>query len=280
MLKTRIILAVVGLPPILALLFLLPPLGWQIFVAIILLVTAWELLRLAGVSFTNFIQVTLALLPIALLMAAVLACSSETQWLIMHVACLLWLLTLLWLSRPEAASAINGWPRVLKVLVSLLFVIPALLAITRLQQAGPLLLLVFLSLIWAADILAYFAGKAFGKRKLAPRISPGKTIAGVIGGVLGSLLTMTGWLLLAQAEIPWLKIPLTDIAPVEALLVTVVLVLISVGGDLLASLLKRHAGRKDSSRLLPGHGGLLDRLDSLLAAVPFFAVWAHYSGLV
>ncbi len=274
-LKTRIILAVSGGLPLLACLFLLPPLGWQVLVLLVLLVTAWELLRLAGVSFAHPGTWWLALGPVALLLTGALLSPPALQWWCIQLACIAWLPALLWLTRPGFATALQGPARVLKIMLALLYILPALLVLTRLQQASAWLVLAFFTLIWSADVFAYFTGKAIGGPKLAPAISPGKTIAGLIGGMAGGLLAMLIWLYLARTT-PFM--PAT--APIIILLVSAVLILISVGGDLLASLLKRHAGRKDSSQLLPGHGGLLDRLDSLLASAPFFAVFVHYLGLV
>ncbi len=270
MLKTRIILAIcVGLP-LLALLFLLPALAWQIFAGFALLVTSWELLRLARISFTKLSNQLLVLGPVAIMFIAALSLAPSIQWAIIHWSCLLWLVALLWLTKPQFASQLDGLARILKVLLSLLFVLPALLTLALLQTANPILVLVFFSLIWAADIFAYFTGKIIGGPKLAPNISPGKTIAGLVGGLTGGLLVMVCWLSLVPPQVA---------ATVTILFATAILVLISVGGDLLASLLKRHANRKDSSQLLPGHGGMLDRMDSLLASAPFYAVCIQYLGL-
>jgi len=205
-----------------------------------------------------------------IIMVMVLSLSPDMQWRLINGSCLLWPIVFLWLAAPQFANKLDGAARLFKVIISILFVIPALLAIVRLHSAAPIVLMVFLSLVWAADIFAYFTGKAIGGPKLAPNVSPGKTIAGLVGGVIGGLLVIGGWLLLA---------PQATATTVTMLLITVLLVLISVAGDLLASLLKRHASRKDSSHLLPGHGGLLDRLDSLLVSAPFFATCAHYWGL-
>lgn len=275
MLKTRIILAVSCALPLLALLFYLPSWGWQALVLIALVVTAWELLRLAGIDFNSPSTAIVTLAPITALLGGALLLPVDWQWAIIHISCVLWLITLSWLTHPTWASELAGFPRILKITVTLLFILPALLVLARLQIADPVLVLVFFTLIWAADIFAYFVGKSIGGPKLAPRVSPGKTISGLIGGLLGSVLVIIGWYSTTQPVMSgYLNTPLMII------LVTALIALISVGGDLLASLLKRHAGRKDSSQLLPGHGGLLDRLDSLLTAAPFFAVCAYYAGLV
>ncbi|MCG8434327.1 MAG: phosphatidate cytidylyltransferase, partial [Gammaproteobacteria bacterium] len=142
-----------------------------------------------------------------------------------------------------------------------LALVPCWAAITALhdrQPQGWQLLLFLLVLIWAADIGAYFAGKAWGKNKLAPNISPGKTWEGVFGGLAASLAAA----LLANY---WLGFPLLIILPL-----VVILVALSVVGDLSESMLKRQAHIKDSGSLFPGHGGVLDRLDSLLATAPMF----------
>jgi len=131
------------------------------------------------------------------------------------------------------------------------------------QPDGSWLLLLLLLIVWAADTGAYFAGMTFGQRKLAPHISPGKTQAGFVGGLIAGPLVA----LLAVS-----LMPLTEIGPTRLILLSVITALASVGGDLVISLHKRTSGCKDSGSLLPGHGGVLDRLDSLLAAAPFFVL--------
>jgi phosphatidate cytidylyltransferase len=125
-------------------------------------------------------------------------------------------------------------------------------------------LLFAFALVWAADVGAYFAGRAFGRRKLAPQVSPGKTWEGVLGGLALSLA-------IAGAAGTWL-FRLEGAAWLSFLLLAVAVVLLSIVGDLGESLLKRQAGAKDSGTLLPGHGGMLDRVDSLLAALPAMAL--------
>jgi phosphatidate cytidylyltransferase len=158
-----------------------------------------------------------------------------------------------------------------------LAVVPAWCALAVIHASTPhgagWLLLVLL-LIWAADSGAYFTGRQFGGqwfggRKLAPRISPNKTLEGMLGGVaLAMLVALCGALLLGA---PTGKLP-------GILLVAAITVLFSVAGDLFESLLKRHAGMKDSGTLIPGHGGVLDRVDSLLAALPIFALGKIWMG--
>jgi len=148
-------------------------------------------------------------------------------------------------------------------------VIPAWAALVLLHTAGPLWLLTALGITWGADSGAYFVGRAWGKRKLAPYISPNKTIEGVYGGLIAGMVVGLGfgfWAGTATGDLGWLA------------LVAFVTVLASVVGDLFESLLKRHAGVKDSSQLIPGHGGLLDRLDAIFAALPVFALGKEVFG--
>lgn len=131
------------------------------------------------------------------------------------------------------------------------------------QPLGNWLILAVMVLVWGADIGAYFSGKAFGKRKLAPQVSPGKSWEGVYGGLLLSLLITLVVGLVRDASVGQIVLSLLGAALV---------VFISVVGDLTESMFKRQSGIKDSSNLLPGHGGVLDRIDSLTAAIPVFAV--------
>ncbi|MNY33511.1 Phosphatidate cytidylyltransferase [compost metagenome] len=179
------------------------------------------------------------------------------------------LATVLVLGYPASSRHWAGLPA--KLSIGLLILLPAWQGLVQIKQwpeANGLILAVMV-LVWGADIGAYFTGKAFGKRKLAPQVSPGKSWEGVAGGLFASLLITTavglyrGW---SVSE--WILV----------LAGAALVVSISVVGDLTESMFKRQAGLKDSSNLLPGHGGVLDRIDSLTAAIPMFAALLWLAG--
>ena len=273
MLKTRVVTALVLLAVFLAALFCLPPLGWLLFATLVAAVAAWEwgaLMALAGASRVA-LGVGLAVigLGLALLDPAALGLApgfAEAGWRLgrwFYVpAAAFWLLGApLWLRR--------RWPlpkSLLGVAIGLLLILPTWLALVQLRQVGALALIAIMAVVWLADIAAYFFGRALGRHKLAPAISPGKTWEGAAGGALA--VVVYGF-----ALAPRLPGVLADNFPL-LLLVLIVLTAISVMGDLFESLLKRLAGLKDSSNVLPGHGGVLDRIDSLTSTLPLVAlVW-------
>ena len=179
-------------------------------------------------------------------------------------ASVLWLLCFVWLFRPTIGKHKYSIKYALGVGILLLFG-ASLTSIHQNSEYGIKATLVLFALVWVADIGAYVAGKSFGKHKLAKKISPGKTIEGLIGGLL--FTSILGYFVAQWLESDWrlfvVAFPLIAI--------------ISVIGDLFASLLKRHSSIKDSGFLLPGHGGFLDRFDSLIAATPFYFVFLHYA---
>jgi phosphatidate cytidylyltransferase len=170
----------------------------------------------------------------------------------------------IWLWRGVAAE-----PRVLLAAAGLMVLVPAGLAAVALSPAD---LLVLLGLVWLADSAAYFAGRAFGRRKLAPTISPGKTWAGVWGAVLAT----SAYAIICAVAIPTLASRINGLAWAPYVAGAVLLCLVSVLGDLFESALKRQAGAKDSGTLLPGHGGILDRIDSATATLPVGALLLHW----
>jgi phosphatidate cytidylyltransferase len=175
-----------------------------------------------------------------------------------------WLWVLYWLSRPEIGVSATPLNKILKGIAGVLVMVPAWLALMALHGSGsrgPQLVLILLVMIWLADSSAYFTGRMWGRRRLAPLISPGKTWEGVYGGLLASLLfaAIAGWFY--SRSIGW---------TLAFLPVALLVVLFSIAGDLLESLMKRQCGVKDSGNTIPGHGGILDRIDSLLAAAPLF----------
>lgn len=154
-------------------------------------------------------------------------------------------------------------------LIGLLVILPTWAAMLLLHAASPWLLLAAMALVWVADIAAYFAGHTWGRHKLAPTISPGKTWEGVAGALFG---------VLAYGSILWFCLPSADRpAALWLVLALPLLTAVSICGDLFESLLKRQAGVKDSSGLLPGHGGILDRIDSLTSTLPLAALMLHFS---
>ena len=176
----------------------------------------------------------------------------------------LWLV-LSWRPQSSLPRAVAGW----------LVIFPTWIAFLSLREVSPWLLLSFAAIVWVADIAAYFVGRRFGRHKLAPAISPGKTVEGVAGGVCGVILFFFAWQYVTanspvRGEV-WVRELQTHGGMLFALFL--VLALMSVLGDLFESWMKRGAGLKDSSNLLPGHGGILDRIDALTSTLPFAGLY-------
>ncbi len=265
MLKQRVITALVLLPIALAGFFLLDGGAFALFIGAVVSLGGWEWARLAGLS-GQPTRIVYGLLVAALIYGLYLVPTLAPLVLVLGV---LWwgAATVLVLGYPETSRYWGGTPG--KLVIGLLILLPAWQGLVLFKQ-WPLanwLILAVMVLVWAADIGAYFSGKAFGKRKLAPQVSPGKSWEGLVGGLLASLLITLGVGLYRG----WVGSELF-----LALAGAALVVLVSVVGDLTESMFKRQSGIKDSSNLLPGHGGVLDRIDSLTAAIPLFAalLWA------
>ncbi|HRO27288.1 MAG TPA: phosphatidate cytidylyltransferase [Luteimonas sp.] len=285
MTRTRVLTALL-MAPLAILGVLLLPTPWLVAVsAVVFLAALWEWARLSEVDDT--LQRTLLLLANLLLMAALVWASPTDSGgslvlfkLVTMIGVVWWLVALLWLRRYEFASDHDTHARVFKLAAGTLAIVPAWCAMAVIHASDPeptawplvaqghVWLLIALMIVWAADTGAYFAGRKFGGRwfggrRLAPRISPNKTIEGFLGGLLLAVLVALVMAPLAGAGAA--ELPLVAVAALATALASVV-------GDLFESLLKRHVGAKDSGTLIPGHGGVLDRVDSLLAALPVFAV--------
>ena len=268
MLKTRVVTAVAILVVVLAMLFLANAPVWSLFVLAVALAGAWEwsrLCKLTPAGQTIFLGLSGAV-GAGLWLAYLRLTPSEFAALAavaFAIAAIFWVLVApMWLAklaRPAPlACAITGF----------VVVWPTWFAFVLLRGVSPWLLLAVAALVWIADIAAYFAGRAFGKRKLAPSISPGKTWAGVGGAVAGVLaygLLLCGFA--ARGDTP-LTPYFTPASGFPALAAMAVLTALSIVGDLFESWMKRGAGLKDSSNLLPGHGGILDRIDALTSTLP------------
>ncbi len=272
--RTRIIAAVIMAPVAILSVLYLPSEFFAALVAALMMLGLWEWTLLAGLR--SRVARAAYLVGNAALMAVLVWCAGRNL-VIFKLASLLgavwWLLVPLWLMRFQFAAADSGWSRTLKLFAGTMSVVPAWAAICWLHAAqanGPTWALFALLIVWMADSGAYFVGVRFGKRKLAPRISPGKSWEGFFGGLLATVLLAV--VALSFLGLRWTSLP-------DLLLLTLVTALFSVAGDLFESLLKRHAGAKDSSHLIPGHGGVLDRVDSLLAALPVFVVGKEWLGL-
>jgi phosphatidate cytidylyltransferase len=277
MLKTRVLTAIALLPVVLGLLFLATPVAWIAFAAALALLSCWEWSRMCGfgpVARGAYLAASAAIagaLGVACGQGAGGAFANLAQALFVAAACF-WIFAVpAWLAlklRPEPWTAgLAGW-----------FVVwPMWAALVVLREASPWLLLATAALVWVADIAAYFAGRRFGRRKLAPAISPGKTWEGVVGALLGVLAYGVALDVYAHAR-PGPLTPLFEPAGgALAVLAMLALAALSVLGDLFESWIKRGAGRKDSSSLLPGHGGVLDRVDALTSTLPVAALLLSFA---
>ncbi|NDZ11382.1 phosphatidate cytidylyltransferase [Variovorax sp. WS11] len=273
MLKQRIITAVVLLAILLPALFYPSPLPFGCVMLVLIAAATWEWGRLNGYSsrMSLFFGVEMALLCVLSWWLGLLERPLLIVWIIASAA---WVLGGAALLR----AAVPGWPRVprgLRLVGGMLVLWVAWLAVVKARMEGVNFLLSILVLVWVADVFAYFAGRAFGLRftrgKLAPSISPGKSWEGVWGGMLGVVVLALAWVwadAAARAGVASLYTRLAERGWWLLLIGVLFLAAMSVVGDLVESLVKRSAGAKDSSALLPGHGGVLDRVDALLPTLP------------
>jgi phosphatidate cytidylyltransferase len=277
MLKQRVITAVILAPLIVALIFLTRASVFATLLGLIFLLGLWEWTRMAGLHGRPLRAA--CLLGYAIVFALLWhVCKSPWWWLPVLAGLVWWLLALLWLVRSPFAATPTRGHALLKLLAGVFVVAPAWCALVSMHDDlarpdsghGPWWVLFFACIVIAADIGAYTAGTRWGRIKLAPAISPGKTREGVYGALICSgVVGLIGGALL---HVPAARLP----AIVVLALLTV---LFSIVGDLFESLIKRHAGVKDSGALFPGHGGVFDRMDSIVAALPIFVLGKLLLGL-
>ena len=272
MLKQRVVTALVLLPLVIAAIFAAPPSWFLMLLAIVLLGASWEYSRLAGVS--SYPTGYLLILTQAVIFTALFWFKGDWAANIfasLCACCIAWLFLFVRLPLYRPDVNLNNTYRLVSFVTAIVSISTGWFALSwiRVQADGSWLILLLLLIVWAADTGAYFAGVNLGKRKLAPHISPGKTREGLVGGLIAAPVI---------ALLAVYLMPIEAIRPIPLILLSLVTALVSVGGDLMISMHKRTSGYKDSGKLLPGHGGILDRLDSLLAAAPFFALGLLVSG--
>lgn len=266
MLKQRLLTALILVPVFLVILLVLPrPVGVLVF-ALMVLIGAWEwsaFLRTGNsLARAGYVLVAAALMALAWQAGTT---ADGLRWLLAG-SLAWWLVAFIWVSVfPGRVNAIAAG------LAGLFVLVPAWVALSRLHLAapvGPQWVVFLLVLVSLADVGAFFAGRQFGRLKLAPRVSPGKTWEGMFGGIVLAMCV-------ALAATAWFSPPL---GPFLALCAAAVL--LSVVGDLTESLFKRYAGLKDSGTIFPGHGGVLDRIDSVTAAAPLFLLGLGWLGML
>ncbi len=261
MLKARILTAIVVLPLFLSALFFLQDIFWATFLLVLAIIGSREWSQLARLSVRKTI---LFMLLTALVGGELLFQLSESVKIDAYSSDPMWIYIL------SAAFWLVGAPLYLKqlyvvknpyiwMLIGWILLLPTCLALYQLRTISPLLLLGFMATIWISDTAAYFTGRSFGKHKLAPTISPNKTWEGVAGALIAVLVYGLVWDY-------WLNEESLALTLIPLLLFMAILGII---GDLYESLIKRHANVKDSGNILPGHGGILDRIDALTSSLPF-----------
>ncbi|QIM65147.1 phosphatidate cytidylyltransferase [Frederiksenia canicola] len=283
MLKQRVLSAIVMIAVALAALFGLPPLPFTLALAGIIVLGMWEWAQFVGIkrpvarAIVGFATFGLLLFPIMAstnyIQAARFLTDETTPllllggiwWIVAIVLVTSYPNSATWWNKSIAAKFIFGFCTLIPFFIGTLALRFYNYNLDQFQ--GTYLLLYVFLLVWGADSGAYFVGRAIGKHKLAPKVSPGKSWEGAIGGVLTSAVIAAIFLNVAPSNVFG-----RELATVPFIVLSMVTVVISALGDLSESMFKRQAGIKDSSNLIPGHGGILDRIDSLTAAVPVFAI--------
>jgi phosphatidate cytidylyltransferase len=268
MLKLRVITAIALLLFLLLALFALPPVAWAALIVVMVMQGAYEWSRLSGLSGSKANLYCLLTLALMLGLFWLDTGTTEAQQAYIHLAvyavsALLWLIVVPtwlragWKVKQPILMALTGWAVLIPTGLAMLDL--------RAENPSPWILLLVMGVVWVADSAAYFTGRRFGKNKLAPSISPGKTWEGVVGAVLG----VSVYVALVWSFSPYFS---ASVALPVLLLASWGGVALAVCGDLFESAIKRQAGVKDSGALLPGHGGLLDRIDALTSTLPLAAM--------
>ncbi|MGO2306445.1 MAG: phosphatidate cytidylyltransferase [Providencia sp.] len=274
MLKYRLLTAIILIPIVIAALFLLSPVNFGYVVIAVCALGAWEWAQFAG-WYSQAKRIGLAVVFAAILLAIqfslpnIVELASEPVIYYGLWAGLVWWVVAILLVITYPASASWGKSVIVRLLFGVLTIVPFYCGMMVLRTIGyhsdtffgAWWLLYVMLLVWGADSGAYAFGRTMGRNKLAPKVSPGKTWEGLIGGLITA--GVISWLFSAFAPIP--------VMPDYLLVTSIIVVIVSVFGDLTESMFKRQSGIKDSSHLIPGHGGILDRIDSLTAAIPVFA---------
>lgn len=271
MLKTRVITVAVLLPLLLLALFTLDTSGLAVVFGVLV---AMALREWAVFSAIDSVPLQSVYIVTGLVVAALIWHYGLAGVELFILALLFWIAALLRLWRYSGKEDGQGHSR-LAWLDGYMVLLPALLGLLVLvdrDASSPLLILIFMLIIWFADTGAYLVGRKWGRHKLAPEISPGKTMEGLAGGLAGAMLVA------AVAGIAFLDLAAGRLA--AWLLLAALIALMSVAGDLFESLYKRRAGLKDSGNILPGHGGVMDRIDSLCAALPLYILSLHGLGVL
>ncbi len=276
MLKQRVITALVMMAVLLPALFHASVYPFAVLATGMIMAAGWEWARMNACreSTSRWIGAGLGVVVFLVWWSGLLVRVWPWVW---GLASLAWLL----LSVAMLSRGVDGWkrwPQPVRLPGGLVLLACAWLALVQAHQTGLAFLLSVLTLVWAADIAAYAGGRTFGRRKLAPTLSPGKSWEGAVSGFVGVLLLALFWLWFDQRDAggaPSLFTRLWSLGPWQAAGAVLLLTAASVVGDLLESLVKRAAGVKDSSQLLPGHGGVLDRIDALLPVLPLAMGLAH-----
>lgn len=278
MLKQRLLTIAVLLPLFVWGILALPTEYFALLTAFIVLIGAWEWGRMIGLRTDVQRMVWMGGVLGVMLLSAWLITLPGMRHVILTAAVLWWFFALLWVRRyglplPDT-GAVQFPPVALLGMLGIVILVPAWLALLILHGSalrGEVFVLLLMGLVWGADSGAYVAGRLWGRRRLAPRVSPGKTWEGVYGALVVAVLVSVGAGL-------WLGLSWNN--QVTLALLGLVTVLFSIIGDLFESMIKRHAGVKDSGQLLPGHGGMLDRIDSITAAAPVFVLGLLWQGVV
>jgi phosphatidate cytidylyltransferase len=274
MLKTRVITALVLLAVLLPILFLLPAIYIGAFFLAALLAAAWEWSTLLAPKpgWTAWLYVLFCLAIILILLGMQ---NTSWQFALLLLSVIFWFFVAPFI----LAKGINLSLQKLRpfyVVLGLILLPATWFSLVFLRELGLVFLLTSITLVWVADIGAYFVGKAFGKRKLAVQISPGKSLEGAVGGLVLSYAYALLCVIYLPFESSLFGAWAIRFGWVPMFLMVTVLVAFSIFGDLFESQLKRLAGVKDSSHLLPGHGGVLDRVDALIPTMPIAALLAGF----